>query len=270
MKKHFYFLPIIIFSSILFLGNLDGSLPQNTGAPGDLTCGRAPCHNVPNNVGDATISVEFSGNSGQYFADSTYQLMVKIENPQSSRNGFQILALDQSDQNVGTWQLLDANKMKIIPGIGFPNRKYVTHRAAGNEQTEWTVAWKAPSMDVGTVTFYASVNSTNDNGLNTGDEVYTTSLSVEYEEPSSIGGDVSSIIKVFPTVSGGKFWMDFPTTFGVANISLHDLQGSVQRQLEIRSGGLQELEVHDLNAGVYFLKIISENGQFAVKKIIVQ
>ncbi|MFN0212965.1 MAG: choice-of-anchor V domain-containing protein [Saprospiraceae bacterium] len=171
---------VLLAGGILSLSNLDGAFPENTGAPGELTCGRAPCHNVPSNAGNALMSIEYSGNGLKYSADSTYQLTVKISNQQTLRNGFEILALNASNQNTGSWVLIEPDKMKIIPGIGLPSRKYVTHKAAGNLQTEWKVAWKAPSSNVGTVTFYASVNATNDNGMITGDEVYTKNLAVAF------------------------------------------------------------------------------------------
>jgi hypothetical protein len=41
---------------------------------------------------------------------------------------------------------------------------------------EYHVQWQAPATDVGFVTFYAAGNAINDNGITTGDTVYTTSV----------------------------------------------------------------------------------------------
>jgi len=42
----------------------------------------------------------------------------------------------------------------------------------------WTFNWVAPSSDVGRVTFYAAGNQANNNGNETGDQIYVTSISI--------------------------------------------------------------------------------------------
>lgn len=212
MKRRLPFI-VLLAGGILLLSNLDGAFPENTGAPGELTCGRAPCHNVPVNAGNAQMSIAFSGNDLEYVADSTYELTVTIANQQTMRNGFEILALNGNNQNTGEWILLEPDKMKIIPGIGLPSRKYVTHMAAGNMQAEWKVAWKAPSADVGVVTFYAAVNATNNNGMLTGDEVYTKSLAVEFSPLSGTQETVQpggpGIVSVSPDRTNGTLMIRY-------------------------------------------------------------
>jgi hypothetical protein len=65
-------------------------------------------------------------------------------------------------------------------GTGFL-RQYIEHTDAGTFPgtqggASWTFNWVAPSSDVGPVTFYAAGNQANNDGLNTGDEIYTASV----------------------------------------------------------------------------------------------
>ncbi len=267
MKKTVLF-PIALFCIVLSLGNLDGALPENTGAPGELTCGRVPCHNVPVNVGAAQMSIEFSGGGQQYLADSTYLLAVKVAGQQTMRNGFQILALNESNQNAGTWELLEPDKMKIIPGIGLPSRRYVTHRAAGNLQTEWAVAWKAPSADLGTVTFYASVNATNNNGLNTGDEVYTSSIAAGFAEPNAAGTAAGPVLKIYPTLVQEGFWVEWPQGNASAVISVFSSNGEAVLRKKLPAGGSDFVETGGLPPGVYLL-LMEKAGQRALERFVV-
>ncbi|MFN0173150.1 MAG: choice-of-anchor V domain-containing protein [Saprospiraceae bacterium] len=268
MKKMLLFVLAIVYL-ILSLSNLDGAFPENTGAPNELTCGRAPCHNVPVNVGSAQMSLTFNGIGQQYFADSVYLLTVTITNSQTMRNGFEILALNESLQNTGTWQLLEPSKMKIINGIGLPNRKYVTHKAAGNLQTEWIVAWKAPSTDVGKVKFYASVNATNNDGLNTGDEVYTKSIEVTFASVNTVKDVSLRFFKVYPSIANTGIWVEFPKDMSSAQASLFDSAGRQVIVKDLPQGKQHFIEINGLRPGVYFLKLHAEGHQ-AMERIVVQ
>ena len=269
MKK-ITLLSFSIFVSIICLSNLDGALPGNTNAPGEFTCGRAPCHNVPINVGDAEMSITFGEDETAYFPDSIFLLKVKITNPMTSRNGFQILALDENLQNAGTWQLIEPDKMKIIDGFSDPTKKYVTHQVAGNQQEEWALNWKAPAGDVGKVTFYASVLSANDNGENTGDEVYNTNIEIDFALPSAIEEMEASSIKVYPVISTTGVWVELPCAEKNFKLYLYNMGGVVVAQKTVPHGGMQLLEINDLASGLYFLKIEDEEGEVGLRRIFVR
>jgi hypothetical protein len=263
-------LPIFaICLSILLLANLDGALPENTAAPSELTCGRVVCHNIPVNAGNAQMSITFNNGDSTYMADSVYSVKVKIEDPMTMRNGFQILALGQSNQNAGTWQLTEPAKMKVIPGISFPNRKYVTHQAAGNLQNEWIMNWKAPSVSVGKVTFYASVLSANNNGMNTGDEVYNTKIEVQLAMPSAAGEVSESDFKIYPAPATSGFWVEMLEGLEASRFSLYNSSGTnVVAQTESRVDR-HYIETSGLPGGVYLLVIESEKRRI-IKKIVLQ
>ncbi len=268
MKK--VILPIFaICLAIIFLANLDGALPENTAAPNELTCGRSVCHNIPPNVGDAQMSIVFNDGDSTYMADSIYSVKVKIENPMTARNGFQILALNQNNQNAGTWQLTEPDKMKVISGIGFPSRKYVTHKAAGNLQNEWTMNWKAPASNVGKITFYSSVLSANNNGMNTGDELYNTKIEVQHTTASAVGEATENGFKIYPVPVSSGFWVEVPAGVQSPGFSLHNSSGRVVAARTQSQGDRLFIETTGLPGGIYFLRI--ETGkQRIVKKVVVQ
>ncbi len=268
MKKITLLFSLIVISLFL-LANLDGALPGNTNAPGELTCGRAPCHNVPINIGNAQIAIVFGENEMEYFADSTYTIKVKITDPLTTRNGFEILALDENIQNTGTWELTEPDKMKIISGFSDPNKKYVTHLEAGNQQDEWTMRWKAPAGDVGKITFYASVLSANDNGQNTGDEVYNTNISIDFAEPLPTEDTKEKTLKVYPVLSTSGFNVELPMVNEPFHISLLQEDGNVLKEMKVKYGGLHYFEALDFPSGLYFLLIESKSFR-SVEKVFIR
>lgn len=168
---------------VALLSNSGGAPVGVTGAPGEETCGRSGCHATSPNTGGATISIGLDTDATAYLPGNTHNISVSIANPkQAMRNGFEIVALDAGNNSVGDWivsgeytQTKSAN-----------DRDYVTHSEDGSILTTWKVDWKAPSSNVGTVTFYAAVNDADDNGGRTGDDIYTKSLSVSTDVPSAV------------------------------------------------------------------------------------
>lgn len=111
--------------------------------------------------------------------------------------GFEIVALTNTgNNNTGSWVLTDAVSTQTISGTGtgsLSTRKYITHKTAGTTTPyvtsglgKWTFAWKAPSTDVGKVTFYYATNCTNNNGANTGDQLFLSSFTIHPSTGTSI------------------------------------------------------------------------------------
>ncbi|MBK7869304.1 MAG: T9SS type A sorting domain-containing protein [Saprospiraceae bacterium] len=253
---------------LLFMSNETGALPENTGAPGELTCGRAPCHNIPSNIGAAQIAITFNNGIQSYLADSLHHIKINITNPQTNKNGFQILALNDNRQNVGTWVLTEPTKMQIINGIGLPNRFYVTHREAGNRQTEWQLQWKAPNNNVGKVTFYVSVLASNDNGTNQGDQLYNTSIAADFALPTATKEQLlEQAFNVFPTIASDVIFIENKQEINKIPSILVDNKGAVVLTAIINFG-INQLDVSHLSSGIYFLQL-KVSGTSITKKIII-
>jgi hypothetical protein len=96
------------------------------------------------------------------------------------RWGFQLTALDTTNNRAGTLQSLSGLTQVLDGGPG-GNRQYIEHNSLGTFQGQtlqasWTFSWVAPSSNVGAITFYAAGNQANNNGTESGDQIYTTSI----------------------------------------------------------------------------------------------
>ena len=152
-----------------------GGQPGLTGAPGESNC--TACH--AGSVLDGTTENQFTlvdaGFSpvGAYIPGASYTATLQMSsNP--AKKGFSSTTLDNA-----TNSMAGSLTGMIIGGTQeFQNaamtRDYVSHQSTSNTSTTalWSWTWDAPASDVGDVTFYIATNLANDNGLNTGDEIY--------------------------------------------------------------------------------------------------
>lgn len=155
-----------------------GPPPGYTRAPGEEPDACAECHLSPGDPGSGQISITAPP---LYVPGQTYQITVTHTNPDPTRRrwGFQLTALDPSDEKAGELQNINPALTQIIQGGPGGNRQYIEHAAGGTfiNQTggaSWTFNWTAPSTDVGVVTFYAAGNHANNNGSSSGDYIYFT------------------------------------------------------------------------------------------------
>ncbi len=148
-----------------------------TGAPNEEPEACAECH-VPPDAGTGQISVSAPQT---YIPGQTYQITVTHTNadPTRLRWGFQLTALDPSDEKAGNLQSTDA-LTQILNNAGPGGaRQYVEHTSAGTfvgQQggASWTFNWTAPPTDVGPITFYSAGNHANNDGNTSGDHIYRT------------------------------------------------------------------------------------------------
>jgi len=150
----------------------------NTGAPGESTC--ASCHGASLIVGgsESTLTFKDSVNSliTSYKPNHTYNLTFGLS--VLSGKGFQVVALDTNKKQAGT---LTAGNTTMVTTQG--GKQYLNHTDKLN--SSWTFKWKAPSTNVGDITFYVAagnrrtiykssykipvfVDTTNQGGGNTG------------------------------------------------------------------------------------------------------
>lgn len=160
-----------------------GPPPGYTRAPGEEPEACAECHLSPGDAGSGQISITAPP---MYVPGQTYQITVTHTNtdPTRRRWGFQLTALDSSDEKAG--ELLNTTALtRIITGAPSNNRQYIEHTtspppgvdgtfAGQSGGASWTFNWTAPPADVGVVTFYAAGNHANNNNSSSGDYIYFT------------------------------------------------------------------------------------------------
>ena len=254
---------------IALLGNRSGAPAGRTGAPGETTCGTSSCHDVESNLGSAIINLSLNEGQTTYQVGEIHQIAIAIDSAQvEARNGFEIVALDAQNNNVGEW-IIAGGDLRERSGGG---RNYITHTTDGSAQSAWTFDWSAPAEDAGAVTFYVAVNDANDNGGRTGDDIYTTTLAVEAEVVSSVE-EISSLkgFSIYPNPVDGQLNLQLNLTTdtnltgtvrNLAGQSVVELfQGTVFAGTSIQTYTIPQ----NLTQGHYFLELRSSEG--AVKSI---
>lgn len=176
-----------------------GGHPSATGAPGEKTCADATtgCHSNAAIVKDTTNVVNtfiFSSIDSSYTPNQTYNITLNAQKSAITKFGFEIVALTKSNNaNAGTWVITDANRTHTLVGSApFSSRKYVTHSSNGTPAVssglgQWTFIWKAPSSNMGKITFYYTTSCTNNNGANTGEQLFLSNFEIHPSAPASIG-----------------------------------------------------------------------------------
>ena len=157
--------------------NSSGSVSGRTGAPGESTC--TSCHGGSVQDGSSVIEINFPNNETTFLPDEVYNLTLNFPGG-SAKNGFQLTVLDNSDSKVGSLSSLD----NTTSTAAFSGREYLNHTFNGTGQTSWDFQWIAPAASVSEVTFYVAANKTNSSGTNSGDVIYTHSLSFA-QDPSA-------------------------------------------------------------------------------------
>lgn len=159
------------------------------------------------------------------------KIRIKIEHPEASRWGFQLTARQASDTTKGTGAFVPNDTVQIRCGLnvalppcnGEPQPQFVEHvqpstRSGTRDGVEWEIEWNPPANEVGDITLYAAGNAANDNGANTGDRIYTTSITLKAEgacnltkRPTvrSIGNAASFARELSPNALASVFGLDF-------------------------------------------------------------
>jgi hypothetical protein len=159
----------------------------HTGAPGELSC--LECH-----TGSPLQDINFFAITAPstYEPGKTYQISVKHTNADRSRSqwGFQLTALAGGGR-AGTLQPLNnLTQLDVLNG-----RQYIEHTFNGSFPGQaggamWIFNWVAPSSDVGPVTLYAAGNQADQNGSNTGDQIYLTNVTMNTASADPTGPPV--------------------------------------------------------------------------------
>jgi hypothetical protein len=161
-----------------------------TGAPGESTC--ADCH------GNLNVGPGYASASGPatFLPGETLDIYVEVAHDGQQRWGFEITALDGSDQPVGQFVLVEPARTQLAtePGTG---RQYAKQTAAGTDlgtpdvSPGWTVRWASPADPIESVTFYVAGNAADGNGSTSGDFIYTGSLHYD-DTQTAIAEDVTT------------------------------------------------------------------------------
>lgn len=190
-----------LFLTFLLLSFNDDPPNDVAGAPpaDGNTC--ANCHGG----GSFDGGVSISGLPATIEPNTSYTITVTVSNPDgnAAKAGFQLVALDEDDDNAG-------NMSNASSGMGFDSsgdRIFAEHRGGqffnASNQASWNFTWTAPaSISGSSISMYAVGNITNSNGSTGGDNVVTSSVSGSFTSIEPLAASISSSTNV--SCNGGN------------------------------------------------------------------
>lgn len=181
-KKIISFVILVGLMAVNYIAqtNTSGSNVSLTNAPNESDC--TSCHSGTslqtsgNNWTSMLLDNGFGDN--QYLPDTGYVMTLSYKESGKTKFGFQITALDSATKKpVGTFTITNSTTTQKSTGtVSGSTRTYVYQKSQGTTGNggaiSWSFGWKAPSTNVGTVFFYAVINSTNNNNSSSGDVIY--------------------------------------------------------------------------------------------------
>lgn len=256
------------------MSNVGGAPVARSGAPGEATCATSSCHSGTVNSGTGSITILSDAPGNTYTPGQTYTITTTVEqsDPLRQRYGFEVLsALGTSGGTEGSTVITNGTETQLK---SFSTKRYVTHRQAGtsgpNGERTWTFEWTAPNPGVGAVTFYGAGNAANNNGSRTGDDIYTTSLTL-FDLSVGVEDQVAgyNAFQAWPTMVSDRMNIRLENShLDELEYAIVDMNGrEVWRQKQAVSGFnfRETLNLNHLQAGIYLLSVRGKGLNESVK-----
>ena len=243
----------------------------HAGDPGNPTC--KGCHAGPvANAGIADLQIVIGDGSNTYQADSIYDITVSIAQPNLTKAGFEIIALDSSlNNNGGTLLLTDTPRTRITFDVA---KRYLTSTPCGADvpttgMNEWSFKWQAPSIAVDTITFYLAALATNHNDAVTGDTTYVRVLKLTPKIVNGIenAGESFTGVTIQPNPADNEIFISVnKVSKEISTMKVFNAEGKLM--YESKTENRTTIETSDWQSGIYFLQIVA-NGKISQKKFLV-
>ncbi len=251
-----------------------------TGSPNESTC--ITCHSgSPLNSGGGSITITTNIPNDQYAPNITYQITVTVSQNNVSLFGFGCEALTATNNNGGTLIITDAGSttLKTVLKNGV-NRNNVVHTVLGGANTNskaFTFNWKAPSNNVGNITFYAAGNAANSNNASSGDFIYSTSKIITPDPATGIAEEtIETGLSVFPNPIKNTFSVKLSSEAGHESspkFNLFNLNGAIVKELNIQNTSFEvknySFNRDDIASGIYLLQVI-DGTKMKYSKVVVE
>lgn len=257
MKKIYYFLSILALPlSLVLISYSSGSPGGRTGSPGDGGATCINCHSggsVTTQDGWITTDVPM----GEYIPGETYTITATGTHSGVGKFGFELTAENTSGQKVGDLVLVNTSETRFTGG----SQDAITHTSAGTTPTgdskSWSVEWTAPENDEGDITFYASFNAANGNGLTSGDIIYVSETTINQSTVGVLEDVTASMVSIYPNPVESYLNFEVPESFNIGLIQIFNNSGQLIRSISENEAG-SKIEVVELPEGLYFLRLSSE------------
>ncbi len=237
----------------------DGSPGNYTGSPGDDGFDCTDCHGGTANFNLVPSIITNIPQTGYVFG-TTYNIQVTATSDGTENGrGFELTAERADGTTVGIYDLNGATgNPQIITSGGS-----VTHNV--DSFNSWSFNWTAPTINEGTITFYAAVVAGNGAQGNNGDEVALTNESFA---ANTLGvGEFDNLeFRFSPNPADDIIRFELGQNPGPYTAEIFDLNGKrIFKQLI--QDGQNELKISSLPGGLYFLRLANENSSGTSKLI---
>lgn len=236
----------VVLSLIFLLGSSNNPPNGHTGAPGEGLC--VNCHSGNNPI-NGVISI--SGLPAVVNPQTAYDITVTLTRTAGTpiRGGFQLVALDGNNANVGTFSNPGSNVAFESAG----GRTYAEHRPFknfnGNDEVEFTFTWNSPAVVPGnTVKMFFSGVLANGNGGSSGDRGVNANVEANFQAAAN-DPEVEIVNVVNVSCFGGSN----------GSATAQASQG-VPPYMYNWSNGAQTSTINNLSAGTYSVTVTDSNN----------
>ena len=254
----------------LYPDGVSASTGSYAGAPGENNC--TTCHSGSTQDGSSVNTMVFASGTTpvtSYDPGQTYNVALTMT-PNPSKKGFQAVAMNSSDQVVGTFGVVTLGGATVAG-----NRATHTSSSNTNATPGWAWSWTAPSTDQGDVTFYVASMSANGTGGTGGDVVYLSqhvfgsSLGVnevkadKYNFSAGYSSNDNAVVMDFNSLVAGSMYFNLVDLNG-RSVFTYDM-GNAQIGKNKEKIALPS----DLKNGIYVVNMFVNNNAMS-QKIMIQ
>lgn len=236
----------------------------HSGSPADgVTC--TACHGggaAISKTGIISTTIPTEG----YVPGNTYTVTVTLNNPGTTRFGFQLSPQSQNGTRLGTWGAATAETQVV-------SQKWATHKSAGttgNNTKVWTLQWTAPVAGTGDVTFYGAFNIANGDDNTTGDIIWKSTHTIS--EQGANGLETAGKLQIDAFVDANNTLQVRLPEMGTANadIRLVDLNGKLLENWTSATilDGQWNGALPQMSAGIYLVQV-QAGSMVGTKKIVI-
>lgn len=242
----------------LTTANVNGSPGGKTNSPldgGNCTM----CHSGTLNSGQGSFNISSDVPSTGYVPGETYTLTVQGAHPSFTKYGFELTA-ESFGTKVGGFTITNSSQTKLTN-----NNNSVTHKSTGtlgSATKTWTVNWTAPPTGNMTVDFYAAGMAANGNNTNdSGDEVYTTTYSVNEEVSVSVA-ELENNLNIYTNYNN----IIIEGEQSLESIEVYDIVG--KKIFSSKNTPLPtQINSSEFLTGIYIVNCTDQNGKTIISKI---
>jgi hypothetical protein len=289
-NKRILFLAVMAISLIVFASytvlKTSGAHPGSTGAPGDQTCMQSGCHTGTVTLDTGIVNtLVFSSIDTTYLPGQSYTLTLKVNKPFIQKFGFELLALqDSNNTNIGDFTLIESTRTQTVSyPSGSEVRHSVTHKTAGTTTStpgaiQWRMRWTAPPADAGTITFWYASNCTNNNGNENGDHIFLSTFQIRSKDTTTIDTSTTGIkdlnlknaLRAYQEGNSQTLSINFASyTQQKGTVVLSDASGKLilEKEIQIVPGhNMERVKLPDnYSEGLYIVKLYTDKNVYTNK-----